>query len=222
MDAALGAGCDIVHAVDGVLDGLLLHLERDDLDILQNFDGGLMGEVVGSLQLGVLHLKLVELLAQVIECLAGSLTVGLGHSHVQLVQIVLEVALGLLLTCLALQDHCLGQLLTDLDNGVQGGHGVLEDHGDLIAADLVEGLLVDLQQILTIIDDLTGLGDGVGSLNTQNGLGGNRLTGTGLTNDGKGLALSQIEADVADSLNLAVAGAERDLKISDRQFCFHN
>ena len=53
-----------------------------------------------------------------------------------------------------------GKLIADTDDGVQGGHGVLEDHGDFVAPDLVEVLLGNFQQVLTVIDDLAGLHDG--------------------------------------------------------------
>ena len=68
----------------------------------------------------------------------------------------------------------------------------------------------------------TGFGDGVGGLDTQNSLGGNGLTGAGLTHDGQSLALGQIEADVTHCLNLTVGSTEGNAKVSNLQFILHD
>lgn len=99
--------------------------------------------------------------------------------------------------------------------------GSWEDHGDLVAADLVELLLGDFQKVLAVINDLSGLGEGIGRLDAQDGLGGNGLTGAGLAHDRQGLALCQVEIDATDSLNLTVAGTEGDPQVSYLQFRFH-
>ena len=78
-----------------------------------------------------------------------------------------------------------------------------------MSAQGVEILFIDLQQVTAVIDDLAVLHDGVAGQNTQNGLGGDRFTGTGLADDGEGLALVEVEVDAADCLNLTVGGAER-------------
>ena len=172
----------------------------------------------------MLELELVELLALFGHLLSLGLIAfshSLDHSLVQRLQIAVEQQLAFTLTGLALQDHSFGQLLTDLNDGVQAGHGVLEDHCDLVTTDLVESFLVDLQQVLAVVNDLTGLGDGIAGLNTQNCLGGNGLTGAGLANDGQSFALGQIEVDITDSLDFTVAGAEGNPQIFNRQFCFH-
>ena len=183
-----------------------------------------MGLCVSSLQLDMLELKLVEVLAHLGE--PGSLfgVIGgqrLDHGGIQRLQGIVEISAALPLAGLAFQEHRLGQLAADLDNGVQAGHGVLEDHGDLVAPNLVELLLADLQQVLAVIDDLAGLGDGVVGLNAQNCLGGHGLAGAGLAHNGQGLALGQVKVNTPNSLNLTVGGAEGDPQVAHLQFGFH-
>ena len=221
VDGGGSPGGDVLDTVGTGLDSVLLHLEGDDVDIGQGLGSGAEGIVVSGLQLDVLELELVEGGAVGLDLLGTVSAAGLSHILVQGLQVAVEEQLALLLTCLALQDHGLGQLLADLDDGVQAGHGILEDHGDLITADLVERLLIDLQQILTVIDDLAGLIDGITGLDAKDGLGGDGLTGAGLTDDGQSLALGQLEIDAADRLDLTVAGTERDAKIFNMQFGFH-
>ena len=120
---------------------------------------------------------------------------------------------GITAACFVLQQHSLRNLLANLNDRVQTGKGILEDHSDLIAANLVELLFGDLQQITTIINDLTGFGDGVGCLNAQDCLRGNRFTRAGLTDNCQSLALFKIEIDSANCLNLTITGAEGDAQI---------
>ena len=205
-----------LYTVGRILGGVLLQLEGQSLDIRDVLHSRLIGCVVSGLQFHMLELKLVELLALGGDLGGPGLVVGgLDHGFIEDLQIAVEVAAALLLAGLALKEHGLGELTADLYDGVQAGHGVLEDHGDLVAADLVELLLRDLQQILAVIDDLTALGDGVGGLDAHDGLGSNGLAGAGLTHDGQGLTLGQVEADVTHSLDLAVGGAERNAQVTN-------
>ena len=59
----------------------------------------------------------------------------------------------------------LGQLAPDRENRVQRGHRLLIDHGDLLAADLADLGVGQLQQVLTVEDDLAadGLAGRVGT-----------------------------------------------------------
>ena len=175
-----------------------------------------MGNVVCFLQFQMLVLELIEILALLREYGSlGGVACGdrFDHALVEGGHETVEGLTALLLASLALQEHCLGKLTTDLNDGVQRGHGILEDHGDLIAADLVELVLGDLQKILTVVDDLAVLHDGVTGQNTQNCFGSDRLTRTGFAYDSQGLALGQVEADTADSLYLTIGGTEGDGQI---------
>ena len=202
---------DVADSVLQVLRGVLLELKDEDPDILFRLHRRFVGLVIVSLELDVLELKAVEILAFLgkIGFFTGVFrTEGTIGALLQIFQVGVERNAAFLLAGLALQDHGLRQLLADLDDRVQAGHGVLEDHGDLVAADLVEILLGDLQKILAVIDDLAGFGDRVARLDTQDGLAGHGLAGAGLADDGEGLALRKVEIDAAHGLDLAVGGAE--------------
>ena len=111
----------------------------------------------------------------------------------------------------ALEEHRLGDLLADLHDRVQRGQRVLEDHGDLVAADVVEVLFGDLQKVLAVIQDLAAFDDGVACEDAEDRLCRNGLAGTGLTDDRKCLTALQIEGDIADRLQRTGLRAERDL-----------
>ena len=157
----------------------------------------------------MLQLKLLELLQS--GCAGGDAS-GV-HLLLQGLEHGVHLGLGLPAGGLVLQQHGLGQLLADAHDGVQGGQGVLEDHGDLIATDPVELVLADLQQVLAAVEDLTAIDDGVAGQDAHDGAAGNGLTGAGLTNDGEGLALVQIKADIPNGLHLTIAGPEGNSQI---------
>ena len=172
----------------------------------------------------MLELELIKILAQPGKLLGfAGVSAGLGGNHgvVQSLQVSVEQTAALPLTGLALQQHGFGELLADFHNGVQAGHGVLEDHSNLVAANLVESLLIDFQQILAIIDNLAGFRNGVARLDTQDSPGGHGLTGAGLTHDGQGLALGQVKIDVADCVYHTVGGTEGNPQVFYRQLILH-
>ena len=203
-----------------ILEGVLFNEEEDVVRFLQGFPGGLGGVVVGLLQLNVLELKLAELFALFLDR-GGVGAGGLGHVFLHGVQLAMEVLFAGALPGLALEKHGLGELLADAHNGVQAAQGVLEDHGDLVPAQAVEVVLANLQQVLTIVKDLAALHNGVARQDTQNGLGGHGLAGTGLAHDGHGFALVQVKADVPHRLYLAGSGSEGDAQMAYLQFLFH-
>ena len=70
---------------------------------------------------------------------------------------------GLLLGGLAVEQDALGDLFAHGVDGVQGGHGLLEDHGDLIAPDLLHLPLRELEQVPALKEDLAlDVGRGLG------------------------------------------------------------
>ena len=177
-----------------------------------------MGNVVGALQLDVLGLKGAEVLAHGPD-LGGFGGVVLRdrafHRLLQILQHAVQVVAILPLTGLALEDHGLRELLADPNDGVQGAHGILEDHGDLVAADLVEVLLRDLQKILAVIDDLAALDDGVAREYAQDGFGGYGFAGTGLADDRQRFALIQIKIDIPNGMDASVGSTEGDRQPSN-------
>ena len=107
----------------------------------------------------------------------------------------------------------LGHLLADLHDRVQGGKGVLEYHGQLVAADIVEFRLRVFQQVLAPVDDFAALDDGVGGIDADDGFCRDGLAGAGFPHDGQGFTLVQIKADAAHGLHIAVVCVEGQAKI---------
>ena len=123
---------------------------------------------------------------------------------------------GLLLGALLVKLDDLRDLVAHPHNGVQGGHGILKDHGDLIAADLSQLAVLHLEQILPVEEDLSAadLGGGLGQ-KPQNGQGGGGLARAGLAHQTQGLALFDGEADAVDRLDHRVVGAVVNGQIFD-------
>ncbi len=69
----------------------------------------------------------------------------------QQAQHVVKVLAGFATVGLVLQQHGLGDLLANFNDGVQRGQRILEDHRDLIAAQLVHYVLGNAQQILAVV-----------------------------------------------------------------------
>ena len=203
------------HHIDLLL--LFSHEEQifDDRDHF--FRGGACC-VVAVLKLDCLNVKAVEGLDILINIRSGNL--GIGNFGKGLLDHVRQLGKGLikgnttfLAVCLVLQKHSFRDLSADSHDGVQRGQGILEDHCDLVAAELVHLFFGDTGQVLAIIEDLATLVNGVTCGNAHDGLRGNRLTGAGFATDGKGLALVEVKGNVAHCLNLTGICTEGDLKI---------
>ena len=112
----------------------------------------------------------------------------------------------------------LRQLPGDREVGVEGGHGILEDHGDFLAADLAESRFIQGEEVLT-------LEEGPASVDTprrpgneaQERIAGDRLTRAGLPDNAEGLALFEGKGDVFDRVDGAVAGVEAGGEILNLQ-----
>ena len=120
----------------------------------------------------------------------------------------------------ALDDHRLGHLFADAHDGIETGERILKDHGDLVAADLVEPLFLDLHQILPVVDDLAALLDGVGREDAEDGARRDRLARPRFADDGERLSPVQVETDISDCLNVSGRRLERDDEIADGEFDF--
>ena len=108
-----------------------------------------------------------------------------------------------------------GDLLADLDDGVQGAERVLEDHADLVAPDLVEFLLGDFQQVFAPVHDVAAGDDGVVGQDAHDGLAGDALAGAGFAHDAEGLALLEVEGHVPHRLDQPVVRLEVDDQVVD-------
>ena len=112
----------------------------------------------------------------------------------------------------------LGQLLHlsfDEHGRVEGGQGVLVDHGDFAAAKVVHLLLAKFQQILAVVHDLAGnLSLGVEQSHDSEACDG--LAATRFAHQTHGLARANHEAHVIDNVDIAMA-RELDAQIFDFQ-----
>ena len=126
---------------------------------------------------------------------------------------------------LVVEGKSLLDLLADGLQGVEGGHGVLEDHGDALAADGDPFLfLLELGEIHPAVFDGAVVDPAVVVQKTHKGLGEHRLAGAGLAHDGEAFALVQIQADAADGVEHLAPQAELDVQVFDGQndFVFHD
>src|SRR5699024_4632816 len=99
----------------------------------------------------MLILKLIEIAAHAVYLrLDRGVSRGnrLPHASVQILKISVEVGAALALSCLSLEYHSLSELSSYLNDRINAGHRVLEDHRYLVAADLMEILLRYLKEIL--------------------------------------------------------------------------
>ena len=153
----------------------------------------------------------------------------LAHTTGQLVGILTQNSFGVgdlnrsqhfqcLLLCFlllhVLVDHeGLGKLTLDGEDGVQAGHRLLEDDGDLVATNLVHLLLGQLGQVAVFENDLA-LGDiAVAVQQLQDTHCGYGLTGAGLTDDADSLAGLQHIGNIVNSLNNTFSGLKIGMKV---------
>lgn len=91
-------------------------------------------------------------------------------------------------------------LRADGQQRVEGGAGVLEDHGDPVAAYLPPGAPVQAAQVGAVQQDRPGgLAQGRGRVEAEQAQGGDGLARTGLAHDGEGLTGVEVQADLVHS-----------------------
>lgn len=90
-----------------------------------------------------------------------------------------------------------GDLPADGHDWVEGGHGLLKDHGDLTSADLAQVALGAMAEILTLKDDAAGGAGRVGK-QAEEGERGCGLAGSGFADEAEGLSGTDLEAEIAD------------------------
>ena len=135
-----------------VIDVLLFAgLEQQILQVGDQLGRLGMGGVVGLLKLGGLDAELIEGSAHLIDARGVLGVAGGQHMGFQQAQHVVKVLAGFATVGLVLQQHGLGDLLANFNDGVQRGQRILEDHRDLIAAQLVHYVLGNAQQILAVV-----------------------------------------------------------------------
>ena len=128
--------------------------------------------------------------------------------------------------------HRLGDLVPDGFQGVEAGHGVLHDHGDLVAPDLepvlflFQGRQPDRLAVVgaEIVDGA--LGDGaVGVQQAHEGLGEHRFARAALAHDGQHFALADVQVNAPDGVEHPAPEVEADVEVPGREnggLVFHN
>ncbi len=108
------------------------------------------------------------------------------------------------------------QLILHLHVRVERGHWVLEDHGDLLGADLVELGLGEVEDLFAL--KFGGTGDhavlGQQAHDGKRGLG---FAGAGLADDPQGFTGGERKVEVVDRHHIAIRGFELDPQIFDIQ-----
>ncbi len=113
------------------------------------------------------------------------------------------------------EHHGLGQLAADAHDRVQGGERVLENHGQLVAAQRVEIILADFEQVLAVIDDFAVVDHRVACQDAHDGPRRDGLAAAGLTYNRQGLPFLQVEGDIPHRAHGAIVGAEGNLQVFD-------
>src|SRR6266571_4208592 len=98
-----------------------------------------------------------------------------------------------------MEDDGFGDLVADGEDGIEGGHRLLEDHGNFFAAHAAHVALLEGEEIAILEEDFTvedssrWLGD-----ESENRKRGDGFAAAGFADEGDGLAGEDGEGDVAD------------------------
>ena len=113
------------------------------------------------------------------------------------------------------QAQRLAQLASDRQHRVEAGHRLLEDHADVVAADVAHRALGQRQEIAALEPDRAG--DLAGRLGdeAQDRVRGDGLAAAALADDRQRLAFLDLEGDAVDGAVDAVRGPEMGLQILD-------
>lgn len=103
-----------------------------------------------------------------------------------------------------------GDLAPDGHDGIEGSHGFLEDHGDVLSAVAAHGVFREGEQVLAhkanVSSDLGGVGK-----EAEKGEGGGGFAGAGLSDQAESLAGVDLKGDISDG----GVGPEVDGKVFD-------
>ena len=198
---------------------LLLHFlhKLNNLSLNGNVQGS--RGLVGNQNIGIAgkghgnHDALTHTARELMWILIDAL-LGLGNANkVQKLGGALE---RLLLGVTTVQTKTLAHLLADLIDRVQGGHRILEDHRDIVTANVLHLFLSHFEDRTTAIANVAALDLSRRHRDkTHDGHGGHGLTGAGLTDDAKGFAAIERVGHTVDSANDAILGMEIHLKVID-------
>ena len=113
-----------------------------------------------------------------------------------------------------MQLQTLGNLLTHGHNRVQGGHGVLENHGHIVAAHSLQLGIAHLEHVLALQGNRATL-DNSRRIRNQihNGQSRGGFTGTGLAYQAQSTLLANGDIDAVDSVYIGILCFVMDHKI---------
>ena len=215
----VGDNTQVVGNHDDGVTVLLLHLlhELNDLSLDGNVQSG--RRLVGNQDVRIAgkshsdHDALTHTTGELVRVLVDAL-LGLGNTHE--IQKLGGALKRLLLGVATVQTKALAHLLADLVDRVEGGHRILEDHRDIVTANVLHLFLGHLKDGAAAIANVAALDLSRRHRDkTHDGHGGHGLTGTGLTDDTQGLATIERVRHTIDSANDAVLGMEIHLKVID-------
>ena len=111
-------------------------------------------------------------------------------------------------------DH-LVDLPPDLHDGVQAGHGLLKDHGDLGSSNIAE-LIFRITGEFIPVKEYTAFCDlGCRRKQSHDRAGGHALAAAGLADNADDLAAGDLERDIVYRLDQAVIRLNADAQMSD-------
>ena len=150
---------------------------------------------------------------------AGKLVWVLLHALFRLVDVdqpqhLHSPVIGLLLVALGVEQNRLHQLVADGIGGIQGGHGILKNDADPVAADVLHDFLTRAYQFLTVQFDGAPHDLAGGSKDLHDGVGGDGFAGAGFPYDAQHFAALQIEGNAIDGTNLTGVGKEGGTQVS--------
>ena len=177
-------------------------------DLVQHIVHSLACLIIVILQIKIFIDKFIEILAALFIFRLHTAAPGLVHALVQHLQLFIESSPTLLSGDLPLNERGFRHLFAHTHNGIETGHGILENHGDFVSPQPVEFLLRNLHQITAVIDDLAGLFYGISCKNPHDGAVCHRFSGSALAHQRQCLPLVQIKINTADSLYLTAVRAE--------------
>src|SRR2546423_2577859 len=192
--------------------GLHGHVERGGR-LIGNQDRGLVGQPHGD------HAPLPHAAAELMGIVIHP---GLGRRNAYLLEQLDRPGSRHLTRHFAVRHHGLLDLIPNPEHRVEATQGVLEDHGDVFAADLPNLLLGQLDDVGSPEEDLT-TGDAPRLLDqAKDRESGDALAAPGLAHDPQGLPGLEVEADAIDRLDHTVVGEELGLEIFDlKDRCRH-
>ena len=109
----------------------------------------------------------------------------------------------------------LDDLLADPVHRIERGHRVLEDHPDLVAAEVLHLRVRDLEQVPALVVHLAAEARVDVARQPHDRHRGHALARAGLADDAEHLAALELERDAVDGVNDAVLGRELDAEVLD-------